>query len=539
MKNFSLEKSKTFHFTQQKPKVLKIQYQNTKSIESRNLLDEESNKFSYISSKNESRENSINKSGVNLTINEMNDPVKLHLEKKENKFKISAIEKERRKIPNSIFARFKREFNKTFNQTIKETKTSFSYTKRKHRKKKILPFILKDSTNKESETFLTTESNILDKKKEEEILKEKILENQKLLNNKKEESINEKQITFSEPSIIKKKNNSHIRFRYFKKYTKEKNILDKKWKIKYGLYSSSFKPLTSINQNITYQSNSIKDNIRLFLDVFQQYKMYCLSQKIMLSAFRNKELNYQIHINQLLEETSSLLNLIPNILLKDYYEYKERFISNEEPNEDDFKEKNIEDESNCLIENAKLINKVVDFLKPCFNVYIYLVDKDETEMVIPSKQFNLLISIFEKCRVYIGELLLSGKNSMKDLIFDRNLIKKYAPNLIKNFVDNNPEEKIKVNIFEKITQDLKFKQNDEAQKKTRITLALNPEKLIEKKRVNDYREKMAMMTIGGKAGPMSLINSNLMMRMLKYVNKDIREKIISLQTIERYQKQNN
>ena len=259
----------------------------------------------------------------------------------------------------------------------------------------------------------------------------------------------------------------------------------------------------------------------------------------MLSAFRNKELNYQININKLLEETSSLLNLIPNILLKDYYEYKERFISNEEKKEDDFKEKNIEDESNCLIENAKLINKVVDFLKPCFNVYIYLVNKDETEMVIPSKQFNLLISIFEKCRVYIGELLLSGKNSMKDLIFDRNLIKKYAPNLIKNFVDNNPEEKIKVNIFEKITQDLKFKQNDEAQKKTRITLALNPEKLIEKKRVNDYREKMAMMTIGGKAGPMSLINSNLMMRMLKYVNKDIREKIISLQTIERYQKQNN
>ena len=30
-----------------------------------------------------------------------------------------------------------------------------------------------------------------------------------------------------------------------------------------------------------------------------------------------------------------------------------------------------------------------------------------------------------------------------------------------------------------------------------------------------------------------------MMRMLKYVNKDIREKIISMQTIERYQKQYN
>ena len=67
-------------------------------------------------------------------------------------------------------------------------------------------------------------------------------------------------------------------------------------------------------------------------------------------------------------------------------------------------------------------------------------------------------------------------------------------------------------------------------------------KKIEKesdRRNSEYREKMAMMSIGGKPGPMSLINSNLMMRMLKYVNKDIREKIISMQTIERYQKQYN
>ena len=242
-----------------------------------------------------------------------------------------------------------------------------------------------------------------------------------------------------------------------------------------------------MNEDISYQSNTIKDNMRLFLDVFQQYKMYCLSQGIMLQAFRNRELNYQIHINQLLEETSSLLSLIPIILLKDYYDYKERFISNEEPDEEDFEEKIINDESECLIENAKL----------------------------------------------------SGKKSMKDLNFDRKLIKKYAPKLIKNFVTNHPEEKVKLSVYEKIISDYKFKLNDEAIKKNRIKIALNSDKDDDKKRNSEYREKMAMLSMGGKAGPMSLINSNLMMRMLKYINKDIREKIISMQAIERYQEQYN
>ena len=41
----------------------------------------------------------------------------------------------------------------------------------------------------------------------------------------------------------------------------------------------------------------------------------------------------------------------------------------------------------------------------------------------------------------------------------------------------------------------------------------------------------------GFHGPMALVKSHLMTKMLKYCKKDVREKIISLRTIERYQKQ--
>ena len=62
-------------------------------------------------------------------------------------------------------------------------------------------------------------------------------------------------------------------------------------------------------------------------------------------------------------------------------------------------------------------------------------------MLIPSKQLDLFLLIFEKGRNYISELLLSGKNWMKDLNIERKLIKIYTPNMIKNYVNNQLKKK--------------------------------------------------------------------------------------------------
>jgi len=62
-------------------------------------------------------------------------------------------------------------------------------------------------------------------------------------------------------------------------------------------------------------------------------------------------------------------------------------------------------------------------------------------MIIPSKQLDLFLLIFEKGRNYISELLLSGKNLMKDLNIERKLIKIYTPNMIKNYVNNQLKKK--------------------------------------------------------------------------------------------------
>ena len=62
-------------------------------------------------------------------------------------------------------------------------------------------------------------------------------------------------------------------------------------------------------------------------------------------------------------------------------------------------------------------------------------------MLIPSKQLDLFLLIFEKGRNYISELLLSGKNLMKDLNIERKLIKIYTPNMINYYVNNQLKKK--------------------------------------------------------------------------------------------------
>ena len=102
--------------------------------------------------------------------------------------------------------------------------------------------------------------------KESEEKQINIIEQQKIniLKEKENDSFNNRQITFTEPSIIQSKNNTHQRYRCFRKYTLEKNILDKKWKIKYGLYNSTIKPTQSMNEDITYCSNEKCENNCMF-----------------------------------------------------------------------------------------------------------------------------------------------------------------------------------------------------------------------------------------------------------------------------------
>ena len=356
---------------------------------------------------------------------------------------------------------------------------------------------------------------------------------------------------------------NYKRRRNFREYMKEGNILDPTWKKKIGILDSEVKYSKALLSDIHFQSNTIKDEMNLLIDGIHHYKMRLFGNTDLITAFLNKDIFYQINLNKSLEETCALLHLIPKIILKEYYIYSDRFISISEPGKENFFTKIITNESECLNDNIRLLYKIISFVKSSYEVYIQLVQQVEDEMVIPLHDFEILRIIFQKSRYYIGNLINFANNILKDYNFDKILIKKCRPIFEqtkerlkydwKYDSNNNKNVKHKRNsnyfnfnikrkrnedkdsICTKMNSNVNFVNNDFYQKILRITKALETggnSKTIQSNYSDELKLKQA--GVGSKNGPMALIFSPLMTKMLKYIRKDIREKIISLRSSQKY-----
>lgn len=160
------------------------------------------------------------------------------------------------------------------------------------------------------------------------------------------------------------------------------------------------------------------------------------------------------------------------------------------------------------------------------------------DMLLKPSTFCLLRMIMEKCRFNISEILMRGKTSIHDLNFDRNLIMKYQPILSKEVITARDIEVAQYGrqqgLDDHLRAQVNFAKNEFTQKKLRLVNVLHDDK--EDKPLKKRRE-LKIGNLTGFSGPMALIKSELMTKMLKYCKKEHREKIISLRTIERYQKE--
>ena len=191
-------------------------------------------------------------------------------------------------------------------------------------------------------------------------------------------------------------------------------------------------------------------------------------------------------------------------------------------------------------------------------------------MKINMKNFAILRSIFEKTRYYLLDVINKAENSIKTFQFDKKLIRKYKPELDKLF-NLKEGEKVKekfdgnkyihsrfrskkdVNENNKNDQKFKLKEYDDGEPKLNLVELRIKDSEINKKidritralegnkpRTKDKKKKRFRFDLTGQimenTGPttQSLINSPLMNKMLKYLRKDIREKIISLRIINRF-----
>lgn len=569
--------------------LLNIKNKNNKSIQKYLNIFDKSNKTNILLlNKNISERENTNGNGLNLFNTPLNKNLKLKhffLRKK----KIMPIKKNN----NTILKKFEGDFHNFYINSLQKTKNDFinkmdkinktfynsSISKRenigntKNLKKSIIN-INNFSSSKNKNIYYMNKKQNLNSDEISYISRS---------SSKSKNDIENKLIKTKYSSQFLRTNDNYKRKRNFKQYMNEKNILEKKWKKKLDIIETSTKYNPLLIKDIKFQSGIIKDELCILLDDIQHFRFTFFEDKDIYSAFKNKDIKYQIKLNKMIEETCALLHLIPKNLLKDYYYYTDKYISITDPSRDLFSKRIVYNEADCFQDNLKYLYKILNFVNCCNEVYSQLIEQVGDEMCMNLQNFNFLRNIFDKVRHYMINITNVCKNILKDYIFDKHIITKFK-NAIKNSKDNKKENSLNLNtnninkilrneeknnytenidisknnnyieyedkysnneeqqddndiINKKLNKKLKYEENFFSQKVTRIIKALEgnntPSKNEIKKGKDTFREKIAHIEAGA-SGPMALINSPLMSKMLKYIKKDYKQQIISLRTSERF-----
>ena len=383
-------------------------------------------------------------------------------------------------------------------------------------------------------------------------------------------------------SQLIKINKNYKRRRNLRQYIDEKKFMDKDWNSKIGIAKSNIEYNPFISNDVKFQSGLIKDELCLLLDDIQYFRITLSSKNDLFSSFKNMTIKKQVQTNKLLEESCALLHYIPKIILKEYYFSTDKFISIEDPSREMFAKKVVYNEFETFQDNLKYIYKISNYIKCCGEVYFQLIIQVEGEMAISSQNFIILHKILKRVRFLIINLTNICKNILINYCFDKyviiNKFKKVIKQnkaYIKRIMTETQEPKVIQKKFKiKKKPRIKITSNDISKKGKRRETDINKYIPEQEKNLEEYKNKEKMKnitkTFGDKKNvlldkmsriskalelniynkeeikkervleknenikPMACINSRLMAKMLHYIDKDVREKIISLRTCERH-----
>ena len=478
----------------------------------------------------------------------------------------------------SILQKFNKDFKKYFINTLENSKNEFQKNVAKINKT-----FYKSSSPKKIETKKEADSN------NNSIISEQSQKSFSSSYRSKENNFENKILKTKYSSQLIKFDKNYKRKRNFRKYIDGKKFLNKDWNKKIGITKSNVYYNNLLLNDLLFQSRTIKDELCLLSDDIQYYRLTFLGNEDLFSSFKNLPIQKQAKINKILEESCALLHYIPKIFLKEYYYSTDKFIAIEDPSREMFSKKIIYNELDTFQENLKYLYKISNFVKCCGEVYLQLISQVEGEMAINSQNFLILKEVLKRIRFYIIDLTNFSKNILMNYCFDKYvIINKFKRVIKQSKIENqiiNTEGKIRKAKYRKYR--LKKKPQikntsivipNKEQEKEYIKTKVNNKIIIEKEKVNDDEEdfekmkdinktfgknknfvydKMArikkalefdnistkgniknykdkVVNIKKDIKPMDCINSILMAKMLKYIKKDVREKIISLRTCERH-----
>ena len=297
--------------------------------------------------------------------------------------------------------------------------------------------------------------------------------------------------------------------------------IEENWKTTNGLTINvgGMVPHSKLEGDIEYQKKLLNDQFKLLIDNIQYYKMSITSKDNYIEAFKCLSLKNKINYNKSLEEACGLLLLLPQLILVEFFKYIEKFENMNIPDKHKFKDKYIFDEVSCLYYNNNLLSEVCEYFQSCFEVYLILV-KEVDDIALQPKKFLNVLSAFEKTRFDISYACNIAENAMLNYNKDINIINRLNRiDLIKNNIN-------KKGFNNKMRGYNSFKKNSDRQRKLRIDACIN-NKEDKYNKNNDFMLFTKTNKLANKKKFNSIINSDLMTKILKHCKKDIKYEIMT------------
>ena len=275
------------------------------------------------------------------------------------------------------------------------------------------------------------------------------------------------------------------------------------------------------------QQKAIKDQILLLSDNVQIFKVRYLSNKEILTLFNSLDRKVKIKLNKLLEETIGLMITTAYLLLMDFGDNIDKFITNPMWKVSKEDNKIITDEAVEFCVNAKIFNDASNFLKSCNQVYAIISSK-ESEFVFSIKDFAKIIQYIERSRLNVSELLFSIQNLFKNYKKDKEIVQEYQREMerIKRYNGRKTyyHQRTKSNFeggidYTRYKGPIVLQSNEEQDKKNRIQRCLEDSGITERKHLKTRKFD---------------INSKLIDKLMKYATEGFRAMICCERIVRRF-----
>jgi len=176
--------------------------------------------------------------------------------------------------------------------------------------------------------------------------------------------------------------------------------------------------------DLEFQSNIINDEVKVLFSDIQKFRMILLNNPNILRSFKSQDTKIQTNFNMIFEESYLLMMELVRLLVEDFGTFLEKKSSIKIPNITKVHSDPISKESTALLQNANLFDEVSEYFLNCFEVYNILL-KEVDNMILPFKNFIVLIQYFARCRMNISKLTFYCDNFVKNYLKDKDLISKY------------------------------------------------------------------------------------------------------------------